>query len=120
MLPKFSDESVRSTVLDCLQTPGLPTSVEVRLANLIGLRMNSSYRSQPNDDHVYAVATAMADYLNAIDVESSEGTWELGHLCEMILQLMLSDNPDSPTATFGSHEYHTIADARDSIVNMYR
>lgn len=120
MLPKFSDESVRSTILDCLQTPGLPTSVEMRLANLIGLKVNSSYHPQPNDDHVYAVATAMADYLNAIDVESSEGTWELGHLCEMILQLMLKDNPDTPVATFGSQEYRTIANVRDDIVDMYR
>lgn len=120
MLPKFSNEYVISTILDCLQTPGLPTSVEVKLASLIGLKPRANYQSQPNDDHIYAVSVAMADYLDAIDVEDSEGSWELGHLCEMVLQLMLSDNPDSPIATFGSHEYHTIADARDSIVNMYR
>lgn len=116
----LDNATVTSTILDCLQTPGLPTTVEMKLANLIGLKVRSSYRPHGDNDHVYAVASAMAEYLNAIDIESSEGTWELGHLCEMILQLMLGDNPDSPIATFGSKEFRTIANVRDDIVDMYR
>ena len=116
----LDNATVTSTILDCLQTPGLPTIVEMKLAGLIGLEVRSSYRSHGDNDHVYAVASAMAEYLNAIDIESSEGTWELGHLCEMILKLMLGDNPDSPIATFGSREYKVIADVRNDIIDMYR